>query len=89
MLKVGTGQIHDPAAEATPKGNLTVSNCTPRKTAGKYNQPSGLIQNNGKVFTNIKDQMNRWVEDFEEFLNTSILDTSMEKLTWKSALKKP
>lgn len=43
---------------------------TTRKIGWKYNQSSGLVTNrNGKVLTNIKDQMNRLAEYVEDHLH--------------------
>ncbi|CAG5117139.1 unnamed protein product, partial [Candidula unifasciata] len=58
------------AETAAAKGNLRDLYSNTRKLVGKYSQPTGSIKNSqGKVLTNTKDQMDRWVEYFEMLLN--------------------
>lgn len=43
------------------------------KIAGQFNQPNGLITiKHGEVLTNVNDEINRWIKNFEKLFTRSV-----------------
>ncbi|VDO59827.1 unnamed protein product [Schistosoma margrebowiei] len=60
------------AEKATREGNMKQLHDTTKKPAVKYSKPERLVNDKEvKSITEIQQHRNRWVEYFEEFLNTS------------------
>ncbi|KAK4470008.1 hypothetical protein MN116_000037, partial [Schistosoma mekongi] len=59
------------ADKAAREGNMRLLYDTTKKLAGKFNKPERPIKNkSGKPITEVHEQRDRWVEHFQELLNT-------------------
>ena len=62
--------IADEAEEAAGKGDLKTLYATTRLLSGRYSNPNRPVRDKeGKMLTNIEDQLARWKEHFQEVLN--------------------